>query len=93
MLKSALARLRATAAATAALLAVSVGREGARKTPPAPGIVPAALPFLGWAPRIVPRSSGYTRRCGPHQGAQEMARRHRQIARGMLTASNGLVVV
>lgn len=28
---------------------------------------------------------------GPHQGAQEIARRRRQIERGQLTASNGLV--
>lgn len=27
----------------------------------------------------------------PHQGAQEIARRARQIAKGQLTASNGLV--
>ena len=44
------------------------------------------------AKRIVPlNTKRFVRGC-PHQGRQEMARRRRQIASGMLTATNGLAV-
>lgn len=44
----------------------------------------------GSAPRIVPLSRSQ-RRLKPPQGLQEAARRRRQIQRGQLTVSNGLV--
>lgn len=45
------------------------------------------------APRIVPLSNKRRRAWfWPHQGSQEMARRRRQIEKGMLTVSNGLVL-
>lgn len=42
------------------------------------------------ARRIVPLGKG--QRWKPHQGANEIARRRRQIEEGMLTVSNGLVL-
>jgi hypothetical protein len=41
--------------------------------------------------RIVGRRTRPTTWSKPHQGAQEIARRQRQIGRGQLTVSNGLV--
>lgn len=47
------------------------------------------------APRIVGAQRPYHERYHykAHQGAQEIARRQRQIAKGQLTRSNGLVPV
>lgn len=41
--------------------------------------------------RIVARNTRERGWSDPHQGKQEIARRARQIAKGQLTASNGLV--
>lgn len=43
------------------------------------------------AERIVPLNTKRLVRGRPHQGKQEMARRRRQIASGMLRQENGLV--
>jgi hypothetical protein len=54
----------------------------------------ALLPFLanmGGPSRVVGRRTRPLDWNKPHQGKQEMARRRRQIERGQLTKSNGLV--
>ncbi len=48
---------------------------------------------LGSAPRLHPLAPRPVRWSRPHCGAQECARRRRQIERGTLTASNGLCLV
>lgn len=48
--------------------------------------------FAGGGFRIVGKRQRPLDWHGPHQGAQEMARRRRQIERGQLTVSNGLSV-
>ncbi len=91
-------RLHAAVAVTALALAASV--RVPRRRPDlvlADSPMPFRLSFLGipFAPRIYPLSPRWrfpNSGRGPHQGAQEMARRRRQIERGTLTVSNGLVL-
>ncbi len=47
--------------------------------------------FSSGAARIIGKRIGRKGWSRPHQGEQEMARRRRQIAKGQLTKSNGLV--
>lgn len=48
--------------------------------------------FFNGAPwRVVGKRERPIEWAGPHQGKQEIARRQRQIERGQLTKSNGLV--
>lgn len=49
------------------------------------------LDMMGGRARIVGKRQRRLDWVGPHQGTQEIARRLRQIERGQLTKSNGLV--
>lgn len=54
--------------------------------------IAAIVAFLRFGcARIVPPAAYRSRWTRPHCGLQEQARRRSQIARGMLTESNGLV--
>lgn len=58
----------------------------------AASLVSAMAAFTGWSPtaRIIGKRMRPLTWKLPHQGAQEMARRRRQIDAGTLTYSNGV---